>query len=290
MLALAALCLHYHTTSPIDHSSIFLQAAETHGPQTIEGVGRLLRDLPTSEIDSTLTCSRIICVLGFAFFRRHRRNGATIADSKAWTWLQLLRGVKAILSTITESGQAINEMISKDVKPDSLLANAAYDTTPGDIKETSSHPLFHTVRQSHQESFSNLRMALNKKTCSLGAEQGADLLLAVDRLQITTQHICSGKIHSLTHAICTWPCNISQGFVDMLTSGNTFALAVHAHWLMLVVLIEDLWWIDNMGRAGIREIIDFCSKAEAKDGDIVSVLLKWPRRMLDADAGGLAYT
>ena len=55
------------------------------------------------------------------------------------------------------------------------------------------------------------------------------------------------------------------------------ALAVYAHWLMLMVLVEDLWWIDDMGRAGIRDIIARCSDA---DRDVRSLLI-WPQQMLD---------
>ena len=289
MLALAALCSHYDTTSPTEPSSIFLRAAETHGLQAIGGLRQQLQDLHESEIDSTMTCSRIICVLGFAFFRTHRRNGITIAESKAWTWLQLLRGVGTVLNSILASGQAFDTMISRDMKPELLIANTACDTRPRDMRESSNHPLLSLVQTSCQESFANLRTRLFAEcTSSLNKEQATDLFHAIEALQEITKQVCSGEMHSLTHAICTWPCKISQGVVDMLVNGNHLALAVHAHWLMLTVLAEDLWWIDDMGRAGIREIIGHFSQASNENSSKASILLRWPRHMLNTDAGGFA--
>ena len=48
---------------------------------------------------------------------------------------------------------------------------------------------------------------------------------------------------------------------------------------MMVILVEDLWWVGDMGRAGIREVVNMCSEA-GSDSD---AMLAWPRMMLDMD-------
>ena len=63
----------------------------------------------------------------------------------------------------------------------------------------------------------------------------------------------------------------------MLVGGSPPALVVYAYWLMLMVLVEDLWWVGDMGRAGIREVNAECSDADCG----VRSLLIWPQQMLD---------
>ena len=57
------------------------------------------------------------------------------------------------------------------------------------------------------------------------------------------------------------------------------ALAVYAHWLMLVVLAEDLWWVNDMGRLGIQHIMKMCSDADSD----VRALLRWTQLMMDVE-------
>jgi hypothetical protein len=61
-----------------------------------------------------------------------------------------------------------------------------------------------------------------------------------------------------------------------LTDGHPGTLAVYAHWLMLLVLAEDLWWIGDMGRAGIRDVLHVIGELT---NDLAPVL-SWPREML----------
>jgi hypothetical protein len=53
------------------------------------------------------------------------------------------------------------------------------------------------------------------------------------------------------------------------------ALAVYAHWLVLVILLENYWWMDNMGRDVIREICDLLSDEDSE----IQTLLGWPRHI-----------
>lgn len=71
----------------------------------------------------------------------------------------------------------------------------------------------------------------------------------------------------------------------MLESGSHPVLAVYAYCLTLKVLVDDLWWVDDMGRAGIRDVIVICSDA---DRDVRSLLI---RQQQELDVGReSAYT
>ena len=275
MLTLGAICLHYDS-SP-DHSDEHclrhLEAAEAHGKIFVKGSRQKIQDfqagLNMQDQDSVLTCSRLMCLLAFAFFRTHRRNGTTLGDPAAWTWLHLLRGVKTSYVAAVESGGPIDKLFVKDMTPPLPYRQ------PSPLAYQS--PCFCYVQQSQRVSFDALRSTLYRNWSFLGDQKTEDLGAAIDLLSQVSAKVCSQQLETLFRTICTWPGAIPRGFVDMLMEGSPPALVVYAHWLVLMVLVEDLWWVDDMGRAGIREIIAKCSDADCGTRS----LLFWPQQVLD---------
>ena len=278
MLTLAAICLHYE--SSLDHSDEhhhldYLEAAKAHGKIFVEESRQKMQDfqegLRTQDQDSILACSRLLCILGFAFFRAHRQSGTILSDPAAWTWLHLLRGVKTSYDAVVEAGRPVDEMFIKDMTPQLCYHQPIPRMDVGCQK-----PCFRYIQQSRRAFIDALRSALYRDWSSLGEKETADLGAAVDLLDQVTEQVCSQQSERLLRTICTWSADIPKGFVDLLIGRSPPALVVYAHWLMLMVLVEDLWWIDDMGRAGIRDIIAICSDA---DRDVRSLLL-WPQHML----------
>ena len=272
VLTLAAICLHNESSA--GHK--YLEVAEAHGKIFVKESRQKLQDfqegLNTQHQDSVLACSRLLCVLGFAFFRAHRQNDTTLADPAAWTWLHLLRGVRTSYITVVEAGRPVDEMFMKDMTPQPCY----HQLTPR-MGVGYKNPCFRYVQQSQRGFIDALRSTFRRNWSSLGDQKTEDLGVAIDLLYQVTEQICSQHSPSLFRTICTWPADIPRGFVDMLVDGSPPALAVYAHWFILMVLVEDLWWVGDMGRAGIRDIIAMCSDA---DRDVRSVLI-WPRQMLD---------
>ena len=287
MLTLAAICLHYDfaaapaaSTNSSGHPSKYLEAAEAHGMIFVRESRQKLQDLHRqAELDSSFACSRLLCILGFAFFRTHRGNGVSLADGAAWTWLQLLRGMKATYIAIHESDKGVDEIAVRDMVLELLSTSRFVDTLASNIGPEHEHASFAFFQRSRRERFDALRTTLWGSWLSLGDDKIRDLGSAIDVLWQVTEHACSLEIHSLFRAICTWPVSASKGFVDMLMNGFPPALAVYAHWLMFVVLAEDLWWVNDMGRSGIQHIIKMCSDADSD----VRALLRWPQLMLDVE-------
>ena len=277
MLTLAAICLHYEPSPDHsdEHHSEYLEAAKAHGKIFVEESRQKMQDfqegLRTQDQDSTLACSRLLCVLGFAFFRTHRQNGTMLSDPAAWTWLHLLRGVKTSYDAVVEAGRPVDEMFIKDMTPQICYHQPIPRMDVGCQK-----PCLRYIQQSRRAFIDALRSVLHMDWSPLGEEKTADLGAAIDLLDQVIEQICSQQPQCLLRTICTWSAHIPKGFVDLLIGGSPHALVVYAHWLMLMVLVEDLWWIDDMGRAGIRDIIAICSDA---DRDVRSLLL-WPQDML----------
>ena len=69
---------------------------------------------------------------------------------------------------------------------------------------------------------------------------------------------------------------MSSGFSNLLLKNEPLALVMYAHWLMLVVLARDMWWFDDMGIAGIREVASICSR----DDPSLEGLLEWPLQLV----------
>ena len=282
MLTLAAICSHYDsvvTADPIRESSKYLEAAQAHGEIFVRESLRKMRDMHQSESEAIIACSRFLCVLGFAFFRTHRENGSTLRDSTSWTWLGLLRGVRTTYTAIVNSGREIDETVAKDMIPELLNDRGLHYPQEWQMGLVCKHPSSRFVEQSKGERFIALKSTLNTSWLCLESQKIEYLRAAIDILELVTEHAFSPHVQSLFRMMCTWPSKVPRGFVDCLVDGFQPALAIYAHWLMLVVLLEDLWWIDDMGRSGIRNVADMCTHATPD----VRSLLMWPQLMLKAE-------
>ena len=285
MLTLAAVCMHIDSTDAFLGSnpsksqiSEFLEVAETHGKVFVKECRQKLAQYEKgksgsqNQDDAILACSRLLCDLGLAFFRIHRCNGVTLFDSAAWTWLHLLRGIKTSYAAVFGSGRPVNEAIINDMMPKLRLEKLISRKCLG-----CNHPCFEYVRQSRTERFNLLRSTLDGTWRSLTTDREAeDLKVAIDMLSEVTERVFSPLVPSLIRIICTWIGDIPKGFVDVLQVGFPPALAVYAHWLMLIILVEDLWWVHDMGRAGIRDVIRLCSKADPD----THALLTWAQHLI----------
>ena len=278
MLTLSAICLHHESSAENsgEYPSKYLEAAEAHGQIFVKESRKKLQHfqegLNLQDLDSVLACSRLLCVLAFAFFRTHRQNGTTLADSAAWTWLHLLRGVKASYISVLEAGHPIDEVYIRD-----MIRLPHYQQPTPRMAVRYNDSCFCYLERSRRESIDALRSTLGRDWGSLGDHETENLRLAIDRLHYVMEQICSQKLQCPFATICVWPAAIPKGFVDMLVGGSALALAIYAHWLMLMVLMEDLWLVGDMGRAGIRDIIARCLNADRS----VRRLLIWPQQMLD---------
>ena len=278
MMTLAAMCKYFEGAEPVDQSSQYFDLAEIHGEAFVAQSRQQLHELQTSLVDSNSACSRLLCVLAFAFYRHRRRIGIHITDDEAWTWLHLLRGVQTVHLSMIQSGQALDPIILRDMAPE-ISSHPSSDEMPEFRHNPSTtHAAFDLIQQSRQERFQTLYAVVNEGWISSTNQKYLDLRSAVDVLFEVTEHICARRCDSLFRALCTFPGNLQRGFVEMVTTGVPEALIVYSHWLMLVVLAEDLWWVGDMGRAGILAVFNAANEMDPS----WLKLLDWPLRLLDS--------
>ena len=255
----------------------YFEAAESNGERFVVETQQQARRFDAFDFDSILTCSRLITVLGLAFYRRNRANGVALSDTAAWTWLHLLRGVKTVYTAILETDVEIGHVMSADMEPEIPQNEVSHSTPTTGMQWHRMLPYFPLVQNTREERFEGLAGALNTRKADYSNEEVKDLYAAILSLEKITRHICVGEVQNLFRAICSWPGDMSGGFVEMLLRNEPFALGVYAHWLMIVVLAKDMWWLGDMGVAGIREVVSICSNSDAG----MEALLKWPKKMMD---------
>lgn len=282
LLVMSAMCLHFHDTDTIDPESNYVLAAEAHGEIFVEESRKQLERLETSEAEAHMACTKLLSTLGFAFYRNHRLKGVLLTSAAAWRWLHLLRGVLPVYEAMkSSSGEAVTPTMIQDMTPE--MQNRSQDFELAEFSTATddrNHPLFLSIMQSRTERSAALYEAVNRSTLIISDDEREDLLGAITLLETVTEHVCSGQVFSLYRALCHFPGSMPKGFVDLLTECHPLALSVYAHWLMLLIMIENLWWVGDMGRAGLQEILGICEGA----GEDLSPLLEWPRRAMEFGA------
>jgi len=66
--------------------------------------------------------------------------------------------------------------------------------------------------------------------------------------------------------------------VQLMTDAHPGVLAIYTHWLILLIVAEELWWIGDMGRAGIRDVLHVIGSLQTTD---LAPVLSWPQEVLD---------
>ena len=278
MLTLAAMDLYFHSAEDAMAATKWLEVAEHHGEIFVRESRRQLRELQPSEIDSSIACSRLLGILGLAFYHVHRRNGVTITDGASWTWLQLIRGVRPVNVAIAEAGQSIDPAFAIDLLPEVAFEGLPAPPT-GYMFMQCTHPLLGIVQQSWPERLAGLQRVPSEARQRLTGDDLRDVNIAVVMLDKVSLHLFSGQMHSIFRTAITWPSIIPKGFLDMLIRCSPVALAVYAHWLVLVILLENYWFMDNMGRDVIREICELLADEDSE----IQMLLGWPRHIAGVD-------
>lgn len=280
MLTASALCLSHDTQiSDPGRSLDCLQAAEHYGQEFVRTSSHSLRALDEGEAVEHLACSRLLTVLGLAWYRIYREHCAfRLLDARSWTWLHLLRGTATLHHWCRSTNDRAVEKLANE-----LADEGSRESTPGAYKPGPGYRYFADTRNAR---FAALHKAVAFRSPSLDPQQAIDIACAIDSLRDITEDICVDPELSILRSLCFWPCRVSKDFVDMLMQGDLLALATYAHWLMAMVLVEGPWYIGDMGSCGIREITSLCDAAE--DATVESALLAWPLRIIEETHGSVS--
>lgn len=152
------------------------------------------------------------------------------------------------------------------------------------VKESNSAPiapLLAYVRRTQQQRLATLRFAHSQDWFDSSRAHHEVFAKAIDDLSYVTGRVCGMEVASLFRVVVAWIAQLPETLINLLKEDHPGMLAIYTHWLMLAVLVEDLWWVGDLGVSGIRAALAVLAKTE---NDLAPVLT-WPREMLELQAG-----
>lgn len=279
LLTSAAIYLHFREQEEgkVPDPTLF-ELATCHGNAFVEQSRAQLHQLDPQQTNANVAATRLLCVLALAFYRHERAHGEN--EEMSWTWVHLLRGVKTVHESLLQSGQAMHprilqDMIMRPPSPHSAENDRPLSLESSTASSRSSEILLYISRTSSAR-FATLRFANSQGWLGLEGSKSNDLSTAIDKLSDITELVCAGRYASLFRIVISWIADLDTVVVQMMTDAHCGVLAIYTHWLMLLTLAEDLWWIGDMGRAGIRDVL---SVTRGSANDLVAVL-SWPKELL----------
>lgn len=279
LLTLAAMYIHLQ---PQEEGKLsdpnMLEIAISHGSTFVEQSTANLHQLEPHQTNANLAATRLLSVLALAFYRHDRATGDV-----SWRWVHLLRGVKTVHESLLRSGQTIQPRILQDM----IMRSPAVPATETD---SPCSPALHAassrgrdmllyISRTSSARFATLRFAESQGWFGRNDMKPDALSDAIDSLDKITELVCAGQYESLFRILISWIGNLDATVIHTLTDAHPGVLAIYAHWLMLLILAEDLWWVGDMGRAGIRDVL----RVVGSETNELAPVLSWPRETLDME-------
>lgn len=156
--------------------------------------------------------------------------------------------MKPVHIAVMQSNQPVDPAFAEDLLPEVELFEGIPSPPSGCPFIQCKHPLLGIVQGSWQERHSSLESAVAISHQRLTEDESADLKTALILLDRISQHLFSGRMHSVFRTVITWAAVIPQGYLDMVIRGSPVALVIYSHWLILTILLENHWWVADMGK------------------------------------------
>lgn len=129
---------------------------------------------------------------------------------------------------------------------------------------------------------SDLRLTINERSSGYDALDSKAYLAAVTALEYILDYVSEFPVANLFRAVFIWPIQIAPRYMELLSCYDDLALAIYAHWLVLTIAVDDLWWVKGFGP---RQIERLAGQPEFSNLP-GSALLKCPIEMLEVWRSG----
>ncbi|KAK3672957.1 transcription factor [Recurvomyces mirabilis] len=269
MLTMGAIFLRFADGTP--DTTKYVDAANFYGTRFVEESRKQLARLDSAESDANIACSRMLFVLGLAFHREYRRIGFEYSNPMMWTWAYMLSGVKTVFGAIIASGHNVDPTMLLEMTPVEHNNDGMLDFEIGSPAASKYDRLLAYITTTMKERHTALHAFILHETTGKNVEARNICLGALQSLHSATEQVRSTDKSDTVRVLCACIADTPPGLFNMLEKQHHAALAIHAHWLMMMMLKEELWVIDDMGRAGIKAILDVADTGEMGD------VLRWPR-------------
>ena len=224
-------------------------------------------------------------------------------------WINFVHGIDSLMTTIKDrcpitGSTMLPFFLWVWTKQEGAISHdlpyARLMPTGTDLRDTKSpdpqlfrHHLLPKVLEESQEAFAELRRNLQNLQISDGSlsttlEELSRLERAVSNFKASVMTPCP---RSFFRIFAAWISLMDPAFLALLTKQDTMALAVYSHFLVYMILFEDLWWCGDLGIGTLRTVLPVvwgCVKC-GKPADGVSVqqqhLYAWPVRIARLHGG-----
>ena len=296
----------------------YLHQATVHHGHCLRWYQDELRSLSEENADAVLACSALLLIYGLGYSQVERRltksssppakMGAPESQGQHMeldlTWINLQRGIKPVHHTAIErhhqlEGSVISPLLEweeEELVPATEVPTSSSPSTKPYVSSPSlpEHPLCSKIfeqggialvqLQGHLESTRSPQDILREPVPSSSSDSLKFSLEALDMLQTVARRFTETR-GSSSRILVGWVSFFEDSFLRLLTEQDIFALAVYAHFLVYTILLEDLWWIGDLGVATIRDILDGVSVEER---GYRQELFAWPARTLELYANASA--
>lgn len=270
IMALSAFCMSA-TTSNETGGFDFRATAQLHYYQALKQMQALLPVLDRDKADAVLTCGMVLIPCGLALTQGGIRND-TPND-----WLHHLRGFKTLGEAIYDEEDWAVSASQLVPYPQKGIPNAEIHELSRDDDDIvgSAAPLFNRIRCSWQDAVERLEAAVNQGEVLQNAADSEACMSAIKSLSYVINYILTCRVQNLFRAVFAWPTYLSPHYIRLVTSRVDLAIAIYSHWLVLTMLLEDMWWVADFGSERIRCM----SMVLERSASPYRPLLEWPVNM-----------
>lgn len=271
MMAFSAFCLS--VSAPTEPQAYQIRAtAELHYYQSLMRLRNSLPSVDLSSADAVLASAMILIPCGLALAQSDQ-GVLSLND-----WLYHLRGWRAIGSRIYGSNGRMRSITQLIPYPQPGIPD------PGDLPkghrgfsrlQTSANVLMSQMQTSRLKAMSDLRLTVNERNSGHDTLDSKAYLAAITALEYILDYVLDYPVANLFRAVFIWPIQISPRYIELLSCYNDMALAIYAHWLVLTMAVNELWWVKGFGPGQIERLADQFSNRQGTE------LLKWPLEMLE---------
>lgn len=274
LMAFSAFCLSATHCTSKGESRDLRATAERHYYQSVKLLRLSLAAVEQSDADVVLACAMVLIPCGLAL-AQGGHGGSSLYD-----WVYHLRGWRTIGSSIYGSQPDKSSQLIPYPQPgipESGDLPEKRHRGNGGLRISSTNLFLEEIQRSWPEAVANLKGAVESRCAQTDDTSSAMAYRsAIAALENVVDYITSYPVANLFRAVFIWPIRVSSEFIRLAVDHDAIALAIYAHWLVLTMIVEELWWLQGFGSGKIERLVG----RMARFGWFGSELMAWPVEML----------
>ncbi|KAF2721642.1 hypothetical protein K431DRAFT_312481 [Polychaeton citri CBS 116435] len=275
VMALSALCLSSSNETAAGLQFDSDATADFHYYRALKHLQRSVQDLGQNNADEVLASTLVLIPCSLAWAQKRNVFGPKSE------WLCHLRGFRTLAEVINDSARDEHQqsrLISLQTGPDvlrMLAIDGLFTGRKSSLLSSRVASLRSSITKSGKGAIEKLWMAIASSKYHHGPAQES-YSATVSKLVSTMDQLLNHPASDDFQIIFDWAIQIPAKFVELMTSGDHLALAITAYWLVLTLLLDELWFTNDFGAFRLNKVFTILER----DKSTFLVLLDWPREIL----------